>query len=164
MIIRDAIEKDAESIININIKGWKETYNGIFPDEFLENLESKKEKSVNKCKNKINEYAVCEIESKVIGFIWYGKNKKNYSDNYAEVYAIYIDSKYKKRGIGRKLLEYSFVKLKENFDNVLISTLSENTATRFYEKCGGKKIGTCSFKLDNNEYIENLYLFHLHNL
>ena len=37
MIIREAVEKDAENIVNININGWKETYCGIFTDELLEN-------------------------------------------------------------------------------------------------------------------------------
>lgn len=161
MIIREAEKADAESIVNININGWLETYHGIFPNDVLKKLEQKKSESIEKCKNKISEYIVCEMENKVVGFLRYGKNKKNYNDKYAEVYAIYIDSKYKKRGIGRKLLEYSFNKLKGTYDNVLISTIQENSATKFYEKCGGKKIGICCFKLDNKEYQENLYLFDL---
>ena len=161
MIIREAEKADAESIINININGWLETYHGIFPNDVLKKLEQKKSESIEKCKNKISEYIVCEMENKVVGFLRYGKNKKNYNDKYAEVYAIYIDSKYKKRGIGRKLLEYSFNKLKDTYDNVLISTIQENSATKFYEKCGGTKIGICCFKLDNQDYQENLYLFDL---
>lgn len=161
MIIREAKEQDVESIVNININGWVKTYQGIFPNEFLKKLEQKKSESIEKCKNKINEYIVCEIENKVVGFLRCGKNKKGYDEKYAEVYALYIDSQYQKRGIGRKLLEYSFIKLKGIYDNVLISTLQENSATKFYEKCGGKQIGTCCFKLDNMEYKENLYLFNL---
>ncbi len=163
MIIREAVENDAESIVNININGWKETYNGIFPDDFLKKLEQKKFESIEKCKSKINEYIVCEIENKVVGFLRYGKNKKNYNDKYAEVYALYVDSKYKNRGIGRNLLEYSFNNLKNLYDNVLISTLKQNSATKFYEKCGGRQIDTCYFKLENREYEENLYLFDLKN-
>ena len=102
MIIREAEKADAESIINININGWLETYHGIFPNDVLKKLEQKKSESIEKCKNKISEYIVCEMGNKVVGFLRYGKNKKNYNDKYAEVYAIYIDSKYKKRGIGRK--------------------------------------------------------------
>lgn len=97
----------------------------------------------------------------MIGFLRCGKNKKGYNEKYAEVYALYIDSQYQKRGIGRKLLEYSFIKLKDIYDNVLISTLQENSATKFYEKCGGNQIDICCFKLENMEYKENLYLFKL---
>lgn len=161
MLIRKAVENDAENIVKINIKGWIETYRGIFPDDFLDNLEQKELESIEKCKNKIKEYLVCEIDNKVVGFLRYGKNKKNYNDKYAEIYAIYVDSQYKKMGIGKKLLAFSFINLKNEYDFVLISTLQQNSATIFYEKCGGKQIGTCSFKLDNNEYVENLYLFNL---
>ena len=42
MIIKKAQIEDAKNIVAINIKEWKNTYKGIFPDKFLENL-SKKE-------------------------------------------------------------------------------------------------------------------------
>ena len=42
MIIREAVEKDAESIVNTNINGWIETYRGIFPNDYLKKLEQKK--------------------------------------------------------------------------------------------------------------------------
>lgn len=120
MIIREAKEQDAESIVNININGWVKTYHGIFPNEFLEELEQKKSESIEKCKNKINEYIVCEMENKVVGFLRCGKNKKGYDEKYAEVYALYVDFKYKRMGIGRKLLKYSFNKFKDSYDNVLV--------------------------------------------
>ncbi len=161
MVIRKALEKDAESIVDININGWQETYYGIFPNEFLKSLSSIKEENIKKCKSKISEYIVCEIDNNIVGFLKYGKNKKNYDNKYAEVYAIYIISEYKRKGVGRKLLDYSFELLKDNYNNVLISTLKTNPANEFYKKCGGIKIGTCSFKVANNEYEENLYLFKL---
>ena len=49
MVIRKALEKDAESIVNININGWQETYYGIFPTEFLKSLSSIKEENIKKC-------------------------------------------------------------------------------------------------------------------
>ena len=52
MIIREAKEQDAESIVNINIKGWMKTYNGIFPNEFLKNLEQKNQKAQKSVKTK----------------------------------------------------------------------------------------------------------------
>lgn len=59
------------------------------------------------------------------------------------------------------MLDYCFIELKDEYDKVLIATLQENSATKFYEKCGGRQIDTCLFKLGNNEYVENLYLFNL---
>ena len=161
MIIRKAVEKDAISIVDININEWKNTYKNTFKDDFLNTLEDKRMESIEKCKNKISKYIVCEINNLVIGFLRYGPNKKGYSNNYGEVYALYIDSKYQKNGIGRKLLEYSFNILKNNYDYVLISTLKHNPANLFYKRCGGKLIDTCYFKIDNDKYEENIYLFEM---
>ena len=54
MKIEKAQIEDAKSIAEINIKEWKNTYKGIFPDKFLENLSKKEDESIEKCKNKIN--------------------------------------------------------------------------------------------------------------
>ena len=161
MIIRKAIKKDAITIVNININEWKNTYNNIFKDDFLNTLEDKRLESIEKCKNKISDYIVCEIDNSVVGFLRYGPNRKKYSNNYAEVYALYIDSKYQRMGIGCKLLKYCFNLLKNNYDYVLISTLKHNPANLFYKRCKGKLIDTCYFKLDDNKYEDNIYLFEI---
>ena len=160
-IIRKANIEDAASIVYINTIMWKKTYKGIFPDDFLNNLDPYDEVIINKCKNKINEYAVYKIDNKVVGFIRYGLNRKNYDNTYAEVYALYIDSFYQRKGIGKELINYVFNELKNNYKYVLISTLQKNNANIFYQKIGGKYIGTCNFILEDNKYIENIYKFDL---
>lgn len=75
-MIRKAEIQDSNQIIQINIESWKETYKNIFDEKLLNNLDNKKEESIEKCKNKINEYIVYEINNKVVGFLKYGKNKK----------------------------------------------------------------------------------------
>ncbi len=159
--IRKAVKNDAKAIIDINISSWKDTYGGIFPKEFLDSLNELKEESIEKCKNKINEYIVAEFDGKIVGFSRIGKNKKDYDENYGEIYALYMDINYKGQGIGRKLVEYSFSLLKEKYDFCLISTLKDNSANEFYKKIGGKFIGNCEFNLLQNNYVENLYKFEL---
>ena len=160
-MIRKANLFDAERIVYINTISWKETYKGIFPNKFLNNLKPNDPISINKCKNKIDEYLVYEVNNNVVGFIRYGKNRKNYDDEYAEIYALYVDNNYKRRGIGKELINYAFNKLKEEYKYVLISTLQNNSANVFYQKIGGKLIGTCDFILENNKYPENIYKYDL---
>lgn len=45
--------------------------------------------------------------------------------------------------------------------DININDWKENIANEFCIKCGGKKIDTYYFKLNGNEYEENLYLFNL---
>ena len=161
MKIEKAQIEDSRNIVEINIKEWKNTYKGIFPDKYLENLSEKEEESMKKCKNKINEYIVCKINDQVVGFLRFGKNKKGYNDNYAEIYALYIDKDYQRKGIGTALINFAFENLKLNYKYVLISTLVQNDANLFYKKIGGKLIDKVNFSLGNNEYEENLYEYEL---
>ena len=161
MKVEKAQIEDARNIVEINIEEWKNTYKDILPDKFLENLSEKKEESIEKCKNKINEYIVCKINNQVVGFLRFGKNKKGYNDNYAEIYALYIDKDYRRKGIGKALINFAFENLKSNYKYVLISTLVQNNANLFYKKIGGKLIDKVNFSLENNEYEENLYEYEL---
>ena len=158
-MIRKAKENDASEIVSVNINGWINTYKGIFPDEFLNNLNDSREESVLKCKEKINEYAVYEVDKKIVGIIRYGINKKGYDADYGEVYAIYVDNNYQRKQIGTKLINYVFKKMKKNYKYVLISTIENNSANIFYQKLGGEYVGKGTFSLDGKEYIENIYQF-----
>lgn len=157
-MIRKATIQDAKDIVGINIMSWKQTYKGIFPQEFLDNLTINDE-NIEKCQNKIKEYAVYIKDNKIVGIIRYGKNKKGYDDNYGEIYALYIDSNYHHQGIGKELVKYVIDELKNNYDYILVSTLVNNPANTFYQKIGGKLIGNSNFILENKSYLENLYEF-----
>ena len=156
-MIRKAQKSDANKIIEINIKSWKKTYNKIFPAKFLNELDTKKEKSVQKCISNINEYFLYETHNHIVGFIKIGKNKKGYSNEYGEIYALYIEESYQNIKIGTKLINYALNILKEKYKYVLVSTLEKNTANDFYKKLGFQKISSAIFKLEGKEYKENLY-------
>lgn len=162
-MIRDAQKEDASKIAHINVIGWKTTYKNIFPDSFLNNIDENDEENIRKYMDKIDQYVVYEEEGKVLGFAKYGMNKKGYNNEYAEIYALYIDNDYKGRKIGTKLVKYIINKLKNKYRYLLISTLKENSANIFYQKIGGKIIGECNFILENKEYKENIYLFDINN-
>ena len=160
-MIRKANINDAKDIVRVNVMGWKNTYKNIFPQDFLDSLNPHDKDSIRKCQEKINQYAVCEINNKIVAMIRYGKNKKNYDDLYAEIYALYVDNLYKKQGIGSKLVEFAFEELRGKYDYVLISTLVDNTANEFYKKIGGKFVSNCDFLLGNEKFTENIYEYKL---
>jgi len=123
----------------------------------LDNLDPTNIDNIENCKKKINQYIVYEIDNKVVGFARYGLNKKQYSNEYGEIYALYLDENYKGMGIGTSLVNYILKKLKGTYKYVLISTLVENSANIFYKKIGGKYIGTSEFTLEDKKYLENVY-------
>lgn len=161
MIVEKALEKDADKIVSINIEIWNKTYNGIFPKNILEDLYNKKQESIRRCKQNIKEYIVCKDNNEIIGFARYGKNKKSYPEDYAEIYALYVKEEYQNKHAGTCMINYIKEKLKQEYNHLLISTLKENKANLFYQKQDGIKIDETVFKLGNKEYIENLYKFDL---
>ena len=160
-MIRFAKKGDAQAIVNINVMGWKETYKNIFPQDFLDGLNPNDEVSIQKCKDKIKEYVVCELDGRIVGMARYGNNKKGYDSSYGEIYAIYVDSNFKNKGIGTGIVDFIFKNAKSSYKHILISTLVENSANEFYKKIGGEFIGTSEFKIKNNSYIENVYKYYL---
>ena len=158
-MIRFAKKNDAKEIVYINIMGWKNTYKNIFPQEFLDNLNPDDELNIDKCKNKIDEYIVCEIDKKIVGMARYGDNKKGYDSSYGEIYAIYVDSNYEGKGIGTEIVNFILKNVKNRYKHILISTLEQNSANEFYKKIGGKFIGKSEFELNKDIYMENIYKY-----
>lgn len=121
MKIEPAQIMDASSIVKINIQEWQNTYQGIFPNSFLASLKEKEDQSIEKCQKKIKEYIVCKMGNKIVGFLRFGPNRKNYDNTYAEIYALYIAKNYQQQGIGKALIDYTFKILKSHYKYVLIS-------------------------------------------
>ena len=78
-----------KKIVYINVMSWKNTYKEIFPQSFLYNLDPTNSNIIQNCKNGINEYIICELNSKVVGFGRYGLNKKIMIINMVK-YMLYI--------------------------------------------------------------------------
>ena len=83
---------DAKDILDINIESWKETYNNIFPKEYLDNLDNNCDVSLNKIKNRIQQgkSLVAQLNGQVVGFCNYGTSKKEQFATYGEIYSLYI--------------------------------------------------------------------------
>ena len=77
------------------------------------------------------------------------------------IYMLFIHNNYKQKGIGTKLVNYVFNKLRNEYKHVLISTLKANSANVFYKKIGGKKVGESKFEIKNKVYLENVYVYDL---
>ena len=162
-MVRKARKEDDKEIVFINVSCWKESYKGIFPQDYLDNLDVNNLESIRKCENKISEYVVYEKDGQIIGMARYGKNQKDYGDSYGEIYALYVRPDFQRQRVGTELVQYVFNELKKNYKYVLISTLKENKANDFYKKIGGKFMGESDFILDKKIYKENIYKFNLEN-
>lgn len=142
ILIRKRNIEDCKDIAHVVTVAWNETYKGIVPDCFLEELknnESERTKnSIEKFDEKNNNQLVLEVDGKVVGFTNYGKSDDGEFENCGEIFALYIISQYKGNGYGRKLVNEVINELKKlGFDKMIIACLKGNPSNEFYKHIGG---------------------------
>ncbi|OIJ31010.1 GNAT family N-acetyltransferase [Staphylococcus sp. LCT-H4] len=135
--IRELTEKDKHSKAIVHYESWLETYNHISVNDYLKNLD--KEQFIKKSYLHDVPTLVAVVDNEVVGFISYGKTH-NYtaSDNWSEIYALYLLEEYQHHMIGfaltQRALELSYP------DNVTLWVVEENeNAIQFYEQVGFKQ-------------------------
>lgn len=162
MEFREASFEDHQHIAKLHAKSWKENYKGLVSDQYLKReVESER---LSTWKNRLNkpadnQYVLLAYEAEQLaGFICvYGKNNKEYGsiiDN------LHVDSLFKGKGIGTKLIAQASLWLQEHFNDsgVYLEVLAGNAkAISFYEFIGAsrEKSGTWHTPCGNRvkEYI-----------
>ena len=141
-VIRASNKKDVYEVTHVVTICWNETYKGLVPDEYLENLkldeDERAKRTIENFENHKYKQLVLEVDGKIVGFIRYGKSDDQEFNNCGEIYAFYIINKYHGLGLGRKLFELARDNLKKDgFDKMIIACLKGNTTNSFYEHMGG---------------------------
>ena len=159
--IRKATVDDALSISQISVDTWKKTYEGVLPYELLTSRKVD-EKRINSWKKNIlnSDYTVLVYEDKKIcGYLWGGKKRDDIDVPY-EIYAIYVNPKYQRSGIGQALIR-EYKKHINNQPFYLYMLKGNVSASAFYKKMGGKENAHYNRKLSVGEYNieEEIYIF-----
>ena len=79
--IRKKERKDCSDVAHVVTVAWNETYKGIVPDEFLNNLYLNEKERATNSYNKFNEndnhQYVLEVDNKVVGFVNVGSSDES---------------------------------------------------------------------------------------
>lgn len=162
MIIRRKERKDCADVAHVMTIAWNETYKGIVPDDFLNNLYNNEKQRATNSYNNFNEndnhQFVLEIDNKIVGFVNVGLTDEKEYENCGELHAIYIINGYKGKGYGKKLFEAGVNELKSmGFDKMVIGCLDGNPSNEFYKYTGGIFVKQRIF--EKLKLPENLYYF-----
>ena len=141
-LIRRRTKEDCKCIAHVVTVAWNETYKGIVPDWFLEELKNNEEERAKKSYNEFDEndnnQFVLEVDNEIVGFVNFGITSDEEYQNCGEIFALYIISKYKGNGFGRKLVEAAKNELKKlGYDKMIIACLKGNPSNDFYKHIGG---------------------------
>ena len=135
--IRALSEKDKHGKAMVHYESWLETYNDIAKNDYLENLD--KEQFIKQSSLHDVPTLVAIVNNEIVGFISYGKTQTStYSDDWSEIFALYLLEEYQRHMIGfaltQRALELSYP------DNVMLWVVEENdNAIHFYEQIGFKR-------------------------
>lgn len=161
-LIRRRERDDCLAIARVVTIGWNETYKGIVPDWFLEELKDNEEGRGKKAYDEFditnNNQFVLEVNEEVVGFVNFGAALDEEYNDCGEIYALYIIGKHKGNGFGRKLVEEVKKELKHlGFNNMIIACLKGNPSNEFYKHIGGVYVKDGVYKRLN--LPENIYYF-----
>jgi len=163
--IRKRELSDCKDIARVVTISWNETYKGIVPDWFLEELKRNEDEraknSIEKFDKNNNNQLVLEVDGKVVGFANFGKSDDKEYENCGEIFALYIIGEYKGKGYGRKLVNEAINELKKlGYNKMIIACLKGNPTNEFYKHIGGVYVKDGLYKrlslAENVYYFENI--------
>ena len=150
----------------VSAQSWKESYNGIVNDDFLEliNTESEINKKVDKLKSVMNDGSrrfLLKCDNKYVGILRVRITKYDNYKDYGELGALYLLNSVKGKGFGKALFNKAIEELKDmGYGKMIIGCLSSNPSNLFYKHMGSIFVGTNPITLPNGQLLEeNLYTY-----
>ncbi|MCK6538437.1 MAG: GNAT family N-acetyltransferase [Anaerolineales bacterium] len=162
-VVRAAGIEDAEGIATVHVAAWRETYRGMVPNAFLENLSVARRAaqwmgSLSDPSSVYHRALAAELNGQIVGFANYGFPQEEDEEFDGELYAIYLLKSAQGRGIGRALFTEAAKGLLElGSSSMLVWVLKENPARGFYEHLGGVYLREKPIEIGSVELMEVAY-------
>ncbi|QKS69997.1 GNAT family N-acetyltransferase [Paenalkalicoccus suaedae] len=157
MKLRLAEMKDAMGIAKVHVDSWRQTYEGIIPDDYLASLsyESRKELWEYLIPKVHANVIIAEVDGEIVGFASGRIDPKTCE---GEIGAIYILQGFQGRGIGREMMQQLFAFFeKENAERVKVEVLSANKSASFYGSFGGREYCTKDIEIADGFHEATYY-------
>lgn len=143
MKIRKAREEDIKAVARVYVDGWKTTYYGLVPDDYLKRLsyEEAKQRWLQflNTENEPFIYIAINDAGKVIGFA----AGKSIDDEkfHGELYSLYLLQECRGLGTGRQLVSATAKHFKERgIASMMVWVMEQNkSGLGFYKRMGGKE-------------------------
>ena len=162
--IRTAEPRDAESLIDINMKIVNENlYMLRSPGEAAYTKDNERNKIENYLNSEGSLYIVAETGNKAVGYLDFqnGPFKKT---KHAGSFSLYILNEWRDAGIGKMLLSALIEWAEKNsvIEKVTLNVFSTNErAMLLYQKLGFKEEGRCpkDMKLEDGKYLDSVLMY-----
>lgn len=162
MQYRDATPEDALAISRVFAASWRDAYQGIVPQHYLDRLPdeywlpSVRAWLQSGC---LSALLACEDEQPV-GCIIYGRGRDEEYADWGEIVSLYLLPAWKRRGIGTELVSYALDALRlEGYTKFYLWAIDGNhAADNFYRKLGFQRTSkTVSYKIGGGDVCDVRY-------
>ena len=166
MNIRPANLEDAPALAHIHVASWRHAYAGIVAAETLSNLSVESRTQQWQAALKQDESArTClfvgqNASGELLGFASGGPQRDETLAYDGELYAIYLLKEAQQQGLGQQLFRAVAEHLQKNqFNNLLVWVLKENSAVAFYKKMGGQYLTEKTIEINGQSLPEQAYVW-----
>jgi len=158
--IRPAKQEDLPQVAAVHVESWQHSFASIVPDDLLRNMTVEKRLeafSERECDGPYTMLVAEHPNEGIIGFADFGKPKLEGNFD-RQIYSMYLLPKFQRRGFGTRLFKRCVRRmLRENVRTLCLDSLQVSPYRLFYEKIGGRVIGTDVHKLGNAEFPTVIY-------
>ena len=157
MNIRDAKPEDGLAIARVQVTSWQETYTGIVPESYLNQLgiEERGARWTERLLEPGHVILVVEDEGGVFGFAAGGSVMHPVEGYDCELVGLYLLRSHHREGLGRALVRAFAARLKpRGFQSMVVWALRENPACGFYERMGGVRVAEKTIEVGGAELPE----------
>ena len=169
MLVRQATIDDAESIAQVHVRSWQETYPDLLPESFLNSLSVPKRLPLwmEILSNSAAARHLCvalDRQGGVCGFAHIGPSRDAAMSGMLELYAIYVLQKDQGRGVGREMLRWlaqSCAQHAPSPHRVYAWVLRGNKSAGWYQRIGGRRVDEKPITIADSSLWEDAYAFWL---
>lgn len=156
--IRLAVSEDADRIAQVHIASWRETYHGIIPTMYLEQLSHDKRKhGWRKSLTEGPVFVALDQTNEVIGFANGGPSRGNKGTE-GELYALYLLKTHQGQGRGKRLFDHVLADLRQQgCTSCIVKVLADNPSRFFYERFGGRLVFEQQIERGGKQLMEYTY-------
>ena len=146
--LRQGTADDIPAISEAYVRSVRGSYAGFLPAEYLDGLSVEGRASVfsERRSNYEDSYQllIAEDESAgVVGFIDYAHKESENFDHDGRIFSFYFVPEFQRQGIGGLLFRRALRRMRgEGYGSVCLDTFEANPYRAFYEKLGGRAIGS----------------------
>jgi ribosomal protein S18 acetylase RimI-like enzyme len=158
---REATVSDCVAIAQVHVQSWKQSFAGIVPQAFLDNMSVEKRAKAFESRFSEVSYKMYVAEAaghSVVGFADFGEPREKIGNYEGELYAIYLLVEFQRKGIGAQLFNQGVEFLiRSGKSSMYLLALEVSPYKSFYEKMGGQVIGRKRIEIEGVMYDELVY-------